>query len=186
MLCGREMTGEKFALLWLIVATTFRFSGWFNLHQRRQAIPHSGTFNYRATDQGLALMKGHKDDEEPDKQDCLNVLAIVDSAFSKINAGTDMYRATAKPKSPTNQRREKQGKPPLIYDWHTVALPAMSKGGQGLVGTHASPRRHERRGHWRTCANGKRVWVRNCTVGDASRARFSGLQSWRRRDGNAS
>jgi len=169
MLCGREMTGEKFALSLVDRGDQISVVGIVQSPSTPSGYTAFGMFNYRATDQGLALMKGHKNDEEPDKQDCLNVLAIVDSAFSKINAGTDMYRATAKPNSPTNQRREKQGKPPIIYDWHTVALPAMSKGGQGLGWTHASPRQHERRGHWRACANGKRVWVRHCTVGDASR-----------------
>ena len=33
---------------------------------------------------------------------------------------------------------------------------------------HASPRQHERRGHWRTYRSGKRVWVKNCVVGDPS------------------
>lgn len=38
-----------------------------------------------------------------------------------------------------------------------------------LGGTHASPRWHIRRGHWRTLANGRRVFVRECEVGDQSR-----------------
>jgi hypothetical protein len=36
-------------------------------------------------------------------------------------------------------------------------------------GTHASPRWHIRRGHWRTLADGRRVFVRECEVGDQSR-----------------
>lgn len=36
-------------------------------------------------------------------------------------------------------------------------------------GTHASPRWHIRRGHWRQLADGRRVFVRECHVGDASR-----------------
>lgn len=38
-----------------------------------------------------------------------------------------------------------------------------------LGGTHASPRWHLRRGHWRQLADGRRVFVRECEVGDASR-----------------
>jgi len=38
-------------------------------------------------------------------------------------------------------------------------------------GTHASPREHDRRGHWRISPKGKKVWVRQCKVGDASRGR---------------
>jgi hypothetical protein len=35
----------------------------------------------------------------------------------------------------------------------------------GLGGSHASPRWHERRGHWRHLKDGKEVWVRHCEVG---------------------
>lgn len=79
------------------------------------------------------------------------------------------YRAEAKSNSPTNRRRAKKGKPPLSYDWHTVAIVPPQFRREPLGGTHASPRQHERRGHWRVCASGQRVWVRNCTVGDPAR-----------------
>lgn len=36
-------------------------------------------------------------------------------------------------------------------------------------GTHASPRLHMRRGHWRTLASGKKVFVRESIVGDPDR-----------------
>jgi hypothetical protein len=36
-------------------------------------------------------------------------------------------------------------------------------------GTHASPRWHVRRGHWRTLSDGQRVFVRECEVGDIAR-----------------
>lgn len=42
-----------------------------------------------------------------------------------------------------------------------------------LGGTHASPREHTRRGHWRTCKSGKRVWVRSCVCGDPKKGRIS-------------
>lgn len=38
-----------------------------------------------------------------------------------------------------------------------------------LGGSHASPRWHLRRGHWRQLADGRRVFVRECEVGDPSR-----------------
>ena len=38
-----------------------------------------------------------------------------------------------------------------------------------VTGTHASPRWHIRRGHWRTLPNGRRTFVRECEVGDAAR-----------------
>ena len=36
-------------------------------------------------------------------------------------------------------------------------------------GTHASPRWHIRRGHWRTLVNGRRVFVREAQVGGMAR-----------------
>ena len=36
-------------------------------------------------------------------------------------------------------------------------------------GSHASPRWHLRRSHWRQLADGRRVFVRQCEVGDATR-----------------
>ena len=36
-------------------------------------------------------------------------------------------------------------------------------------GSHASPRWRIRRGHWRMLQDGRRVFVRECRVGDASR-----------------
>lgn len=169
MLCGRESSGEKFALSLVDRGDHVSVVGMVQSPSTPSGYTPFGMFSYRETDQGLALMKLHNADDEPDKQDCMNVLAIVDSAFSKINAGATAYRATAKPNSPTNQRRAKQGRPPLIYDWHTVALPSKSNKSDCLGGTHASPRRHERRGHWRNLATGKRVFVRQCSVGDASK-----------------
>jgi len=78
------------------------------------------------------------------------------------------YRPTKK-KSHLNKVREKKGKPALLYDWHTVQVtyPQVKREHQG--GTHASPRRHQRRGHWRRHPNGSRIWVKDCWVGDASR-----------------
>lgn len=88
--------------------------------------------------------------------------------FLKASSPTG-YRASRKVSSITNKRRAAKGKPPLIYDWHTVVIVPTPPKGAYQGGTHASPRQHVRRGHWRKRANGARVWVRDCTVGDASK-----------------
>lgn len=41
--------------------------------------------------------------------------------------------------------------------------------GSKARGAHASPRWHIRRGHWRQVADGRRVFVRECEIGDVSR-----------------
>lgn len=78
------------------------------------------------------------------------------------------YRATVK-RSPTNERRAAKGKAPLVYSWHTVEIEPPAQRAKHQGGTHAAPRWHQRRGHWRTLYGGRRVWVRDCTVGDASK-----------------
>lgn len=67
----------------------------------------------------------------------------------------------------SNAKRVRKGKAPL-YEWTTVQLerktpelPAAPAGG-----THASPRLHQRRGHWVTSKLGKKFWRRESVVGD--------------------
>ena len=65
----------------------------------------------------------------------------------------------------SNKRRAKEGRKPL-FEWRTVviepkALPNPPKGG-----THASPRHHDRRGHWSVSKLGKRYWRRATKVGN--------------------
>ena len=67
----------------------------------------------------------------------------------------------------TNRRKKSQGKP-LSYDWRTISVPDQIRSSTPGTGTHASPRAHDRRGHWRIVKN-KKVWVKPCRVGDASK-----------------
>ncbi len=66
------------------------------------------------------------------------------------------------------EKKVRQGKTPT-YDWTTITIAPTKPRGPDLGGTHASPRWHERRGHWRTMKSGKKCWVKNCEVGDKSR-----------------
>lgn len=65
-----------------------------------------------------------------------------------------------------NKKRARKGKAPLVEfklvsvtgkETHKVSTPH---------GTHASPKQHWRRGHWRTYKSGKRAWVEPMLVGD--------------------
>ena len=57
------------------------------------------------------------------------------------------------------------------WTWHQITIDPerlrAKSAPQG--GTHASPRWHIRRGHWRQIADGRRVFVRQCQVGDPAR-----------------
>lgn len=67
------------------------------------------------------------------------------------------------------EKKIRQGKVPT-YDWTTITIEPARPRGPNQGGTHASPRWHERRGHWRTIKKtGQRVWVKNCEVGDKAR-----------------
>jgi hypothetical protein len=57
------------------------------------------------------------------------------------------------------------------WDWNLVSFdPAeLRLKSPPIGGTHATPRWHIRRGHWRRLADGRRVFVRECEVGDKSR-----------------
>ncbi len=55
------------------------------------------------------------------------------------------------------------------YRVATIDLGNILKQSEPAGGTHASPRWHIRRGHWRTLNNGQRVFVRECAVGDPAR-----------------
>lgn len=66
------------------------------------------------------------------------------------------------------EKKIRQGKTPT-YDWTTITIEPAKPRGPDLGGTHASPRWHERRGHWRTMKSGKKIWVKNCEVGDKSK-----------------
>jgi hypothetical protein len=57
------------------------------------------------------------------------------------------------------------------FTWHLVDInpDRMRAAVQSTGGTHASPRWHIRRGHWRTLSNGRRVFVRVCEIGDPSK-----------------
>lgn len=71
----------------------------------------------------------------------------------------------------TNRRKIAQGKTPAIT-WNTITVQPKPRTetvqpdtGPGTTG-HASPKAHTRRGHWRTLKSGKKVWVKDCRVGD--------------------
>jgi hypothetical protein len=57
------------------------------------------------------------------------------------------------------------------WTWHQVEIvpERLVRASGPTGGSHASPRWHVRRGHWRQIADGRRVFVRACEVGDPTR-----------------
>ncbi len=94
---------------------------------------------------------------------------VLASVVQRLQYQSTAYRPERAGTAAQQRKRIKHGKKPL-FAWHTVTIAAAPKAAiatPDVAGTHASPRAHERRGHWRTYkATGRRVWVKNCRVGN--------------------
>lgn len=97
----------------------------------------------------------------------IGALSMVYARMSACTSPIPAYKPVARP-GLINQKRKKKGKP-LFYDWVTVNIEPPKPRSLPKGGTHASPRLHDRRGHFRTLRSGRKVWVRNHKVGDASK-----------------
>lgn len=106
--------------------------------------------------------------EEITLEDVKPVHRMVLAVLIKLQQASSGYRPTPQ-RTFINQKRQKKGKSALTFDWHTVEIepPKIKNDPQG--GTHATPRRHQVRGHWRTYKSGKRGWVKECWKGDATK-----------------
>lgn len=68
-----------------------------------------------------------------------------------------------------NEKRKRKGKLPF-FSYRTLHITGETPEKSTIEkGTHASPRLHLRRGHIRRLADGRRVWVTACLVGDKSK-----------------
>lgn len=124
-------------------------------------------FSYVNTPEGMRVYGIN--DEPPPRSHSMPVMAIVSTFLSGLRVPTTAHVPTAR-KSLINSKRAAKGKGPVLFDWRTVEIGPVTQKMPHQGGTHASPRLHDRRGHWRTYkASGKRVWVRDCKVGDASK-----------------
>jgi hypothetical protein len=125
------------------------------------------SFTYTRTDKGLELhtLKG---DAPPDAEVARGLIATVGAWLQALQPGQSAYKPEPR-KSLINAKRKAKGLGPVLFDWHTVTVQPAKPKGDSKGGTHASPRLHDRRGHWRKYPSGKVGWVKNCKVGDASR-----------------
>jgi hypothetical protein len=87
------------------------------------------------------------------------LLGRVHAAFSTY---APAHKVVQLQRRPPNARGKSTG-----YEWRAIEIAPPSLPSTPLGGHHASPRAHDRRGHWVT-RNGKRFWRRSCRVGDAS------------------
>ena len=120
-------------------------------------------FGYLNQDGGVKFIQT-RDFPLPPRTQVMRALAIIDRFARSLSEPAKAYRATPE-NTFINRARLKKRKPALDYDWHTVQVAPSAPKSEPKGGTHASPRLHDRRGHWRI-RNGRKHWVRACVVGD--------------------
>jgi hypothetical protein len=115
-----------------------------------------GLIRYGPTDEGVTI----------DQTEAEMIIGFVSAWYGSLSRRCEAHTPITA-QTFTNQRKILQGKAPK-YEWRTVMIEPLQARSEGLGGTHASPRQHDRRGHVRRLRSGKNVWVKACKVGDAS------------------
>jgi len=114
---------------------------------------------------GLFVVSQVDGEEMPTERSVVPSLSMLQDWLTRLQShACDAYEPIAK-ETFLNRIKIAEGKQPS-YSWRTVVVPAMLRARAINGGTHASPRLHERRGHWRKLEGGRQVWVRDCLVGN--------------------
>ena len=157
-LVGRDADGDLFVITTRAAENSLAIAGLTRTPRGTVDLPG---FAVMCTEDGsLALHRAN------DQQQARAAIVIIDEWLSRLDtSGCESYQPSA-PANPINRQRAAKGKRPLYYTWRTVVVAPRNPKGQPQGGTHASPRAHDRRGHWRTYPSGKRGWVKHCRVGN--------------------
>lgn len=161
--CGMDDAGGKWLILLRQVDNVVAVAAW---SLRAKSYDKHPGFTYARTDEGLRIASIDKNPAGTEA--ARGVLAAIGRWLMSLTPQTQAYQATARP-SFINSKRKAKGKPPALFDWRTVVIAPPPEPGPPKGGTHASPRLHDRRGHWRNHPSGKQVWVKACKVGDAAK-----------------
>lgn len=160
-IAGLDTSGKDFMLMLTKGDQSVTVSGCSMYHGGKYFPPYA----YIATAEGF---KVYRRDKQINLDDVKPVHRMVLAVMIKLAEHSQGYRPTPQ-RTFINQKRLAKGKPALTFDWHTVVIEPPKQKNDPQGGTHASPRRHQVRGHWRTYKSGKRGWVNECWKGDASK-----------------
>ena len=160
-IAGLDTSGKDFMLMLAKGNQSVTVSGCSMYHGGKYFPPYA----YVATDDGFKI---YRKDKQINLDDVKPVHRMVLAVLLKLAHYSSGYQATPQ-RTFVNQKRKAKGKPALTFDWHTVVIEPPKEKNDSQGGTHASPRRHQVRGHWRTYKSGKRGWVNECWKGDASK-----------------
>ena len=130
----------------------------------------------------LHIKKIEGENREPTHKTVQTSVNILSSYLLSIHSPAPIpgYTPVDKQKF-VNKKRIAKGKAP-IYEWHTVVIEPPKPKVEPKGGTHASPKLHDRRGHYRKLRNGKLAWVKACKVGDASKGTVFKDYTWKSND----
>ena len=158
--CGTDADGWQFVLTLFGSGDSVAVGGWaLGDGQKHLLTP----FAFLNQDGGVRLVPS-RGAPLPPRDKCLRSLAIIDHFARSLSRPSEAYGA-APEQTFINRVRMKKGKAALSYEWRTVKVEPPAPKTEPRGGTHASPRLHDRRGHWRV-RNGRKHWVRACVVGD--------------------
>jgi hypothetical protein len=99
------------------------------------------------------------------------IYVVLDAVLRAIYMMTyhtgEVYISVPTPReAEVNEKKMRKGKKPLV-EFRLISVTAQKRTLPSIPqGTHASPRQHWRRGHWRTYKSGIRAWVEPMLVGD--------------------
>jgi hypothetical protein len=158
-IAGLDASGKDFCL-WLIQGKGSVVVGGGSMWHKTYFEP----FAYVQHDEGISL---YRKNEKITYDELMPVHRMVVATLSKLANASTGYRATPQ-NTYINKKRKEKGKAAISFDWTTVEIGPKQEKSIPQGGTHASPRLHDRRGHWRKHPSGKQVWVKSCKVGDAS------------------
>lgn len=127
---------------------------------RSESIP---AFTYLCSDGKVSIK--HEDGSPYDYRTSESTGALSYIALLLVTLQQTATTAYVPAKRANHAKRIRQGKVPL-FDWSTVVIQPPAPKSESQGGTHASPRWHERRGHWRAYPSGKKGWVKPCEVGN--------------------
>lgn len=162
--------------MWTFCPVTTRISR-ENLENAQEWLPHKGTkqiittYNrptMHAVVSSLDDLEKRGYDDTAMSRDTVDEIRVVMALMAMLTCA-NIEVQTEKPKKWLNARRKKHGKPEIppyhtIVIHHNKATLAAHAAAAEEERTHASPRPHWRRGHKRTYASGKDIWVRPCKI----------------------
>lgn len=158
----QQTDGLKILMLTKTLKDITGVAGWVIGKNKSKEIP---PFIYSVEESGIRVK--HQDGTPFDYRTSVATNFVAAICNFLVSLQTQQVQSYSPVRRSNHEKRIRQGKFPL-YDWKTITIEPPKPKLESLGGTHASPRKHERRGHFRRTKKGQ-VWVKNCTVGNASK-----------------